>query len=116
WANDYLDLPNKSDTPVSIDFSEFKRFFAELFPEVSNSPCSGFDEPDSLKTKPGKISISMKESFLNWISKESGLDPFGIIAKLGQCLEYLFAEMEIAYGQVLFKDLDPRYIQMFLLS
>lgn len=116
WVKDYLELPDKSETPVSIDFGEFKRFFAELFPEVSHFACSGSDEPDSLKPEPGKISISMKESFLNWISKESGLDPFEISAKLGQSFEDIFAEMESAYGQVLLKDLDPRYIQMFLLN
>ncbi|MBW2012161.1 MAG: hypothetical protein JRI32_11245, partial [Deltaproteobacteria bacterium] len=116
WVKDYLDLPDKSEIPVSIDFGEFKRFFAELFPERSHTACSGSDESDSMKPKPDNISISMKESFLNWVSKKCGLDPFEITSKLGQCLEDLFAEMESAYGQVLLKDLDPRYIQMFLLN
>ena len=58
----------------------------------------------------------MKSSFLNWLSRRSGLDDFEITGKLGSVLESLFAEIEDQCGRVDADDLDPKYIQLFLLE
>ena len=103
WARHYLNLPNEL-SPISLN--EFKRFFDDLFTEF----------PDTEKDRQRKTKISMKESFLNWLSDKTSLDQYKISQKLGQALENLFSEIESEYGKVSTKDLDPRYIYLFLLN
>ena len=47
---------------------------------------------------------------------ETGLKDLEIIDRLGQNLENLFEEIEIELGRVSVKDLDARYVQLFLLE
>ncbi len=103
WARNYLGLSEEL-SPLALN--ELKRFFDDLF--------TGF--PDPGKDRPRKTNISMKESFLNWLSDKAGLDPYEISKKLGQALENLFSEIESEYGKVSTKDLDPRYVYLFLLA
>ena len=58
----------------------------------------------------------MKQNFLHWLAADTGLKEFEITARLGQTLEYLFKEIESELGQVASTDLDPRYVQLFLLE
>ena len=58
----------------------------------------------------------MKESFLNWLSDRTGFTNYEISLKLGHILENLFSEIEKEYGEVSSKDLDPRYIDLFLIQ
>ena len=58
----------------------------------------------------------MKAAFLKWLSDQSGLDAYQISQRLGQPLENLFKEIETEYGEVDGKDLDPRYVHLFLLE
>ena len=58
----------------------------------------------------------MKESFLNWISEKTGLNIYEITQRLGQTLENLFNDIESEYGAVAKKDLDPKYIYLFLVK
>ena len=58
----------------------------------------------------------MKESFLTWLSEQSGLRHDEITERLGRTLENLFEELESEYGEVIAKNLDPRYVHLFLLK
>ncbi len=100
WARNYMDLSYQVE-PVTIH--EFGSFFDYLFER--------HNEPESQKT-----SIKMKASFLDWLSQQSGLTTNEISKRLGETLEALFMEIENEYGRVAKKDLDPRYMNLFLLE
>jgi len=98
WARHYLGLAEEA-APLSLD--EFKRIFDDLW---------------ATKDKPRKTSLTIKESFLNWLSDQSGLTHYEISQQLAQSLENLFSELEGELGGVASKDLDPRFIQLFLIE
>jgi hypothetical protein len=50
------------------------------------------------------------------LSQQSGLTTNEISKRLGETLEALFMEIENEYGRVAKKDLDPRYMNLFLLE
>ncbi len=58
----------------------------------------------------------MKNHFLDWLGTETGLRDFEITERLGQTFENLFADIESELGPIAARDLDPRYIQLFLLE
>ena len=58
----------------------------------------------------------MKQNILDWLAADTGLKNFEITARLGQTLENLFEEIESELDRVTANDLDPRYVQMFLLD
>jgi len=58
----------------------------------------------------------MKNHFLDWLGAETGLRDFEITERLGQTFENLFADIENELGLIAARDLDPRYIQLFLLT
>jgi len=98
WARHYLDL---SEELLPIPLDDFKRFFSDLRPGNNTQPVIG---------------ISMRTSFLDWLSKSTGLSHHGITGKYGRILEKLFKELENEDGRIPVKHLDPRYIQHFLLE
>ena len=57
-----------------------------------------------------------KEAFLSWLSNKTGLKPLEINHLLGHVFENLFSEMERELGQVSTKELNPKYVQIFLLK
>lgn len=104
WARHFLNLPAEPLQPIPL--KKFRPFFNDLL--------SG--QPDSGAEKPRSVPQAMKHNFLNWLAAETGLKDFEITTELGKTFEDLFAEIENELGQVAVKDLDSRYIQMFLLS
>jgi hypothetical protein len=98
WARHCLNLPKKPDL---LAVNQFKDFHLLLFSD---------------KSKAGKISPRMKESFLKWLAESTNTSDFEISKALGEVFEKLFAEIEIEYGQVSSQDLDPRYIHLFLVE
>jgi hypothetical protein len=58
----------------------------------------------------------MKQNFLDWLAADTGLKDFEITGRLAQTLENLFEEIESELGRVTIKDLDSRYIQLFLIE
>jgi hypothetical protein len=52
---------------------------------------------------------------LSWLAEQSGLATFEISERMGPALEALFTLVENELGAVKVEDLDPRYIQLFLL-
>ena len=58
----------------------------------------------------------MKGRFLDWLAANTDLRDFEITERLGATLENLFEEIESELGSVNVEDLQPRYIQLFLLA
>lgn len=98
WAGQHLGL-KKEHLTLSLD--EFDRFFDDLW-EIENQQCH--------------IGQSMKDKFLTFLSDQTGQSSEDISQKLGYSLENLFNELENEYGKVARKDLDPRYIHLFLVD
>ncbi|MFH2219543.1 MAG: DUF6178 family protein [Pseudomonadota bacterium] len=98
WARHCLGMP---EALLPVPLEDFRRFYADLW---------------SGKDIPRKTRRSMKESFLNWLSEKTALQPEEITQSLGQTLETLFAEIENEYGVVSTRDLDPRFISLFLIK
>jgi len=98
WARHYLGL---SEPFGPITLTDFKRFFDDLWIATA---------------RPRKIRDTMKEIFLAWLSDRSGMPEEDISTTLGATLEALFLEIESEYGEVSKTDLDPRYVQLFLLT
>ena len=96
WARHHLGL---SDILIPLNIDEFKMFFDNLWADGE---------------KPRKTNILMKESFLKWLSEKTSLDPYDISRELGQTMENLFSEIESEYGSVSKKDLNPKYIHLFI--
>jgi len=104
WASHCLKLPGKKLKP--LDPQTFKPFLENLLP----------GQPDSETATPRKVPPLMKSRFLNWLAANTGLRDFEITERLGATLENLFEEIESELGNVNLEDLDPRYIQLFLLA
>jgi hypothetical protein len=104
WVRHRLKLPAQKLTPLTLD--EFKPFFNKLLPE----------QPDRAPDQKRKIPQAMKQDFLDWLSADTGLKDFEITARLGPQLENIFVEIESELGRVAGKDLDPRFIQLFLIE
>ncbi|MBU1053495.1 MAG: hypothetical protein KKC46_06665 [Proteobacteria bacterium] len=98
FARNSLGLPEE---PLPIFLDEFKRFYKTLWKG---------------KGKNRKIDILVKESFLSWISKRTGLKEIEITEQLGRVFESIFNEIENEYGRVAISDLDTRYINLFLVQ
>jgi hypothetical protein len=98
WARHYLGLAEES---TLLTLNEFKRLFDDLW---------------EIKDKPRKTSLVVKESFLNWLSNQSGFANYEISQKLAQTLENLFGEIESELGSVTSQDLDPKFIHLFLIK
>jgi hypothetical protein len=104
WARHYLKLSAKPLQALAL--KDFKPFFEDLLPGRTET---GGD-------KPRAIPQAMKNHFLDWLGAETGLRDFEITERLGQTFENLFADIESELGPIAARDLDPRYIQLFLLE
>ena len=98
FARYRLGLPEEV---THVPFDDFMRFFRPMW---------------EVRRKPRKINILIKESFLSWVSERSGMKSSETARLLGQTFEDLFTEIENEYGRIAFKDLDPRYINLFLVQ
>jgi hypothetical protein len=97
----------------TADSKAGKTAFAPLPLDVFNS---FFDTLWHSPKKPRTIKFSVKSDFLKWLTGKSGLSGTEITQKCGKTLESLFAEIETELGRVSKKDIDPRFIQLFLVS
>jgi hypothetical protein len=104
WASHYLNLPGKK--LKHLDPKKFKPFLENLLP----------GQPDSGTAIPRKVPAVMKSRFLDWLAASTGLRDFEITERLGGTLENLFEEIENELGSVVVEDLEPKYIQLFLLA
>jgi Family of unknown function (DUF6178) len=99
WANHYLGLSGPGEALMPIPMAQFMRFFKDLWQAGS---------------RPRRISDTMRELFLDWLAQRSGLATYEIAERMAPVLEQLFGTVEQELGEVKSTDLDPRYIQMFL--
>ena len=104
WSANYLKLPAHKLKPVKL--KNFIPFFKVLLP---GEAAPGAD-------KPRTIPQALKDHFLKWLAADTGLKDFELSRRLGQSLENLFEEIEVELGQVRAEDLDPKYVQLFLLE
>ncbi len=104
WARHGLGLEEAKLKPLAL--TDFAPFFSKLLP--------GAPPPESAETR--RIPDSMKADFIAWLVRETGLKDFEISEKLGRIFEDLFGEVEAEYGRVAAKDLDARFVQLFLLK
>ena len=104
WARRCCRLKSTLLKPLTL--KQFHPFFEKLLPGRADSG----DESDR------KIPEEMKTAFLNWLSAETGLKGYEITDRLGQTFADLFNEIESEYGRVSPKELDPRFVNLFLLS
>ncbi len=104
WAGHYLKLPAERLKPLELE--KFKPFFENLLP---GHPASG-------TATSRKVPAVMKSRFLDWLAENTGLRDFEITERLGKTLENLFEEIEIELGNVAVENLEPRYVQLFLLA
>ncbi len=104
WAGHCLKLPVKKLKP--LDPKKFIPFLENLLP----------GQPDPGTANPRKVPAVMKSRFLDWLAANTGLKDFEITERLGGTLENLFEEIENELGNVNVEDLDPRYVQLFLLA
>jgi hypothetical protein len=104
WARNHLNSPAKPLQPIPL--KEFMPFFKELFP--------GQTGPGAEQAR--AIPQAMKDNFLDWLAAQTGLKDFEISGELGKTFENLFAEIESEFGYVAPKDLEARYVQLFLLT
>lgn len=98
WARSRLGL---SEAPAALSLDQFKPFYRQLW------------TPEST---PRQIDQRMRATFLDWLATQTGLRKDQVSANLAQTLESVFLELEDEYGPVQVKDLDPRFIQHFLIE
>lgn len=103
WIQCHLGL---SPGIVPIPMNSFILFFRKLFGKAGKA------EP----AKPRRIRKAMKSSFLHWLSEKTGWTFRELTERSGPEMERLFAELEAELGAVAEADLNPRFIQLFLVA
>ncbi len=98
FAGYRIGLPKEA---APLPYDDFTSFFATLW---------------TGKGKSRRIDVSIKESFLSWLTKRTGLNSSEITRQLGRVFDNLFGEIESEYKKVALHDLDPRYINLFLVQ
>jgi len=104
WARHRLGAKEAAFSPLAL--KPFMRFFSELLP----------DKPLPDAAAPRRVPDSMKTAFLEWLAHATGLKEYEISEKLGRIFEDLFAEIEAEFGRVAATELDPRFMQLFVLK
>ncbi len=101
WAREVTEPGTGQTAFAPLPLDAFKSFFDTLW----HSP-----------KKPRTIRFSVKSDFLKWLADKSGLTGTEISRQCGKTLESLFSEIESELGQISKKNIEPRYIQLFLIS
>jgi hypothetical protein len=100
WANHHLGMEQDPQAPVPLTVDQLRSFLQALW------------EPD---TAPRRIKDSLREAFLAWLAQRSSLTTYAIAERMRPTLEGLFAQIENELGAVAPQQIDPRYVQLFLL-
>jgi len=103
WARDATQAAplDENTATIAVSVSAFKPFFAALWTEQVDRRRIGDDK---------------KADFLQWISRMSGQSTAYLSNRLGMVFEALFDEIERELSFVGPANLDPRYVQLFLLK
>lgn len=100
WAAAELGMDGPPSGPVALPLDQFRPFFAGLW------------ESDE---KPRRIKDAMRGRFLNWLARRSGRAAFEVAERTGRTLEDIFKKVEDELGEVAPADIQPRFVQVFLL-
>ena len=103
WSRAWLNLPpiDSQTTTIAVPISDFKRFYTALWTDQAGQRI---------------IDDSRKNDFLQWVAKASGQTLDVLSQHLGMVFEALFSEIERELGPVKAGNLEPRYVQLFLLK
>ena len=104
WARRYRRLKSTLLKPLTV--KQFHPFFEKLLP----------GQVDSGGESARKIPVEMQTAFLNWLAAETGLKDYEITDRLGQTFADLFSEIETEYGRVAPEELDPKFVNLFLIT
>lgn len=99
WARDWLHLDDNVFQPIEI--KDFRKFYQWLWVEDKG-----------IKT-PGK---EKKQDFLNWIVRITEINPEHLLERLGKVFDELFVQVEEELGAVDLKNIDAKYISLFVLK
>ncbi len=110
WARVQLGLDSRL---LPIELALFRVFFQTIFEESAENQEKGTQMGEPLKKQ---ITTHAKTTFVNWISAKTGWMDTEITNRYGSFFDKLFQEIENEYGSVSAKDLDPRYVRLFLLQ
>jgi hypothetical protein len=100
WAKDRIGLP-PGDRLRPIPLEKFRPFYKRLWDSGENSR---------------RIKDSVKTDFLEWIAGMSGLSTYEISSRTSASLENIFRKIEEEFADVDVKDLDYRFVNLFLLG
>jgi hypothetical protein len=103
WARDWLGLAGRPVEPLSLP--QLRTILGGLLAENEAEPGTGRPVREEI---PGRLR--------DWLARSSGLDRPAINRMAGTTLEDLLREVQSEYGRVAAADLDPRYIQLFLMK
>ncbi|MCF8094830.1 MAG: DUF6178 family protein [Desulfobacteraceae bacterium] len=98
WARDRLGL---EAAPKSVPVETYKPFFQSLWSSGKNVHL---------------LQDSAKSDFLAWLRDATGFTEPELSRKAGRAIENLFSKIEDEYGSVSEKDLDPRFVHLFILK
>ncbi len=98
WADHHTGIQPAARSPIPIPLDEFRYFFKELWDPV----------------RPGQINETIKAIFLDWLSNRSGLAVTDLGRRAGHILTALFEDIETEMGSIAPQQLDPRFIDLFL--
>lgn len=101
WADHYLGLATGRHRPIPLQRRHLVAIFRDLWIEHQNRR---------------KIGDQMKKVFLDWLADRAALAPEAISRRMGALLEELFNELEAELAEVDPANLDPRYINLFLMA
>ncbi len=101
WAEHHLGLHQAGKAFAPLPLARFQGFFRELW--QAGPP-------------PRRINDTMRELFLAWLARRSGLATYEISERMASALEQLFEDIEQELGSVRATDLDPRHIQIFMIT
>ena len=103
WVKDSLGM---EESPAVVPLKKFKPFFDGLFERKTDG---NFETPAPIPTE-------IRASFLSWILRRSGMELGQIGEETARVFQDLFEEIESEYGMVSAKNLDPRFVNLFLLE
>ena len=103
WARAWLNLPpmNLATTTIAVPLSEFQQFYKTLW---------------TIQADRRLVDDAKKNEFLQWIAEVSGQPPEDLSDRLGSVFEDLFSEIGRELGPVKSGNLEPRYVQLFILK
>ncbi|MBT8338726.1 MAG: hypothetical protein HKP58_05500 [Desulfatitalea sp.] len=101
WANHRMGGTDEG-APQPLVADQFSRFFDTLW--------------GGGRLPPRRLRPGLRDEFIDWLARRTGLSIQDIAGRMGAALERLFQQLESELAAVSAKDIDPRYIQLFLVA